>query len=72
MLPTWGRGLKNLPGLIELSCRHFYAIIGVRGPGGAAVVGKVVMDTGGSHSLIDKDTTEQFGLKVHVGDAGWF
>lgn len=71
-LPHWAKGLKNLRGLIEFSRSHFYAIVGVKGPGGDTVVGEAVMDTGGSRSLIDKDTAAQFGLQVHVGDAGYF
>ena len=71
-LPTWAAGLKNLRGLIKFSRSHIYTIVGMKGPGGTAVVGKAVMDTGGSHSLIDKDTAEQFSLKVCVGDTGYF
>ena len=68
----WVAGLKNLQGLIEFNHSHFYAIVGVKGPGGTTVVGETVMDTGGSGSLIDKDTAEQFSLTVHVGYARYF
>ena len=77
-LPGWARGHKNLRGLINFSRSHFYAVVAVKGPGSnpssdqAAVVGEAVIDTGGSRSLIDADSAEQYGLQVTVGDAGFF
>ena len=55
-LPAWASHMKNMRGLIEFSRSHFYGIVGVQVPGGQGVVGEVVIDTGGSRSLIDRDT----------------
>ena len=62
-------------GLIQFSRCHFYGIVAVSGPGTAekeAVVCEAVIDTGGSKSIIDADSAAQYGLEVHVGDAGYF
>ena len=39
---------------------------------GEAVVGEVVINTGGSKSLINADSAKQYGLEVIVGDVGYF
>ena len=47
----------------------------VSGPGTAekeAVVCEAVIDTGESKSIINADSAAQYGLEVHVGDAGYF
>ena len=60
-------------GLIHFSHWHFYGIMAVSGPGTAekeAVVCEAVIDTGGSKSIIYADSPAQYGLEVHIGDAG--
>ena len=37
---------------------------------GKAMVGEAIIDTGGSKSLIDTDSAEQYGLEVSVRDMG--
>ena len=73
--PGWARGKKNMEGLIQFSRSHFYGVVAVTGANskeGKAMVGEAVIDTGGSKSLIDAVSAEQYGLEVTVGDAGYF
>ena len=74
-LPGWAYGKKNMQGLIQFSRSHFYGVVAVTAANskeGKAMVGEAVIDSGGSKSLINADSAEQYGLEVTVGDVGYF
>ena len=65
--PSWAGKRQTLPGLVPFSHCHYFGVVAINDS-----VIEALLDTGGAKSLVDVGTTEQMGLEVNQGEAGFF
>ena len=58
-LPDWASGYLNFRGLVPLSPAHFYGVAAFNGS-----VTDVLLDTGGSRTMMDLASARKLGLLV--------
>ena len=58
-LPDWASGYLNFHGLVSLSLAHFYGVAAFNGS-----VTDVLLDTGGSRTMMDLASARKLGLSV--------
>ena len=62
-LPDWASGYLNFRGLVPLSPAHFYGVAAFNGS-----VTDVLLDTGGSRTMMDLASARKLGLSVQLTD----
>ena len=62
-LPDWAQGYLNFRGLVPLSPAHFYGTAAFNGS-----ITDVLMDTGGSRTMMDITSARKMGLQIQLTD----